>query len=190
MGSAGCLAGASYCRITPTGDVTPCPYLPTKAGNVRQRGFQKVWATSPALMQLRTPHRQLGGKCGQCTFSQGDDPLCVGCRARAFALAGDVMAADPWCRYQPSEAHGSHKEGWPAPLVAVQKPAEEAQVPWTKEALDRVQQVPFFIRGRVKQAAEAYVRQHSLSQVTPEVLAHLRQRAYGPPSSAGDPPAR
>ena len=49
QGSAGCLAGTSYCRITPTGDVTPCPYLPAVAGNVRRRNFQDIWAESQAL---------------------------------------------------------------------------------------------------------------------------------------------
>ena len=31
----GCLAGITYCRIFANGDVTPCPYLPVSAGNVR-----------------------------------------------------------------------------------------------------------------------------------------------------------
>ena len=46
MGSAGCLAGTSYCRVTPVGDVTPCPYLPTRAGNVREGSFQEIWAAA------------------------------------------------------------------------------------------------------------------------------------------------
>ncbi|MBI4297953.1 MAG: radical SAM protein [Chloroflexi bacterium] len=180
MGSAGCLAGTSYCRITPTGDVTPCPYLPTRVGNIRQGTFQDIWATSPLLTQFRAPQRQLGGKCGQCLFSQGDEPLCVGCRARAFSLAGDTLAADPWCLYQPdqpqtlaetvSPAHGGRPNS-----------AQQGPIVWTPEAHERLGRVPFFIRGRVRQSAEAYARQRGLTEVSEEVLEHLRQGAYGHP---------
>jgi MoaA/NifB/PqqE/SkfB family radical SAM enzyme len=31
-----CPAGKYYCRITPLGEVTPCPYMPVAAGNLRQ----------------------------------------------------------------------------------------------------------------------------------------------------------
>src|SRR5262249_54380070 len=37
-----CPAGKHYCRITPTGDVTPCPYMPVSAGNVRETGFAEL----------------------------------------------------------------------------------------------------------------------------------------------------
>ena len=37
----GCLAGLYYCRIYPNGDVTPCPYLPVKLGNVREKSIQR-----------------------------------------------------------------------------------------------------------------------------------------------------
>jgi MoaA/NifB/PqqE/SkfB family radical SAM enzyme len=33
-GHVGCLAGTHYCRITPEGEVTPCPYLPASVGNL------------------------------------------------------------------------------------------------------------------------------------------------------------
>ncbi|MBI4328798.1 MAG: radical SAM protein [Chloroflexi bacterium] len=171
MGSAGCLAGTSYCRITPSGQVTPCPYLPSVAGNVREASFHHIWDSSPMLTPFRLPQRQLGGKCGQCSFSQGDEPVCVGCRARAYAIAGDALAADPWCLYEPGQAaDASQQESSPQVPVTVT---------WPTEALERIGRVPFFIRGRVKQAAEAYARQHGLTQVTLEVLDHLRQRAYG-----------
>jgi len=179
MGSAGCLAGTSYCRIAPNGDVTACPYLPTVAGNVRSSSFQEIWRSSPVLSRFRRPQLQLGGKCGGCPLSQGDEPICVGCRARAYALVGDDIAADPWCLYEPNQERA----------VAVNVPAaanssSQAGVPWTEEAEERLRRVPFFIRGRVRQSAEAYVRQHGLLLVTPEVLILLRQRVYGDSSPA------
>ncbi|MFQ5860208.1 MAG: radical SAM protein [Dehalococcoidia bacterium] len=179
LGSTGCLAGTSYCRITPTGDVTPCPYLPTVAGNVRGTGFWEIWGASPVLTHFRKPRLQLEGKCGQCPFSQGEDPICVGCRARAFALKGDVLAEDPWCLYQPGHTEKVPGGNLASPAAAQTTALLNQQVIWTQEALERISRVPFFIRGRVKQSAEAYARKRGLSQVTPQVLDHLRARAYG-----------
>lgn len=176
--SAGCLAGTSYCRITPTGDVTPCPYLPVRVGNVRVDGFQRAWGSSEVLARLRSP--RLLGKCGQCSLSQGEEPICVGCRARALALTGNILAEDPWCLYEP------HSEPSAACAGAVQQPARQQEpgmerpVAWTGQAMERLGRVPLFIRGRVKQAAEAHARAQGLTEITPEVLAYLRSQA-GPP---------
>lgn len=184
LGSAGCLAGTTYCRITPTGDVTPCPYLPTPAGNVREAPFGQIWHSSLLLACLRNPQLQLEGKCGQCPHSRGDEPLCVGCRARSYALTGSLTAEDPWCLYQVEQkTHRSIGEAARTPGTKLAQEGEEP-ITWAEEALARLGHVPFFIRGRVKQSAEAYVRQHGLTEVTLEVLEHLRQRAYG-----GRPPA-
>jgi radical SAM protein with 4Fe4S-binding SPASM domain len=90
-----CPCGTQYCRITPDGKLTPCPYLPEVAGDLRTRSFAEIWRASPLFRQLR--EGTLGGKCGSCEYQQ----VCGGCRARAFAVTGDVMAADPSCSYEP-----------------------------------------------------------------------------------------
>ena len=113
----GCIAGISYCRIYANGDVTPCPYLPVSAGNVRTTPFSEIWNNSRIFAALRDPDL-LTGKCGECRFSA----ICGGCRARAYrgadavsprwcdglappdALNGDICAEDPWCPYEPEEA--------------------------------------------------------------------------------------
>jgi radical SAM protein with 4Fe4S-binding SPASM domain len=110
--SRGCIAGIIYCRILPDGFVTPCPYLPVKVGNIRQTPFANIWAKSEVLKALRD-FNNLKGKCGICGYRG----LCGGCRARAYGLtsycggadvekqvltnAGDFLAEDPWCTYQP-----------------------------------------------------------------------------------------
>jgi putative heme d1 biosynthesis radical SAM protein NirJ2 len=95
--SRGCLAGVSYCVVTPTGDVNPCPYLPLKVGNVREQPFWKIWEESDVFGTLRSG--RLGGKCGPCRYRD----ICAGCRARAyFYSGGDYMAEEPWCAYRPS----------------------------------------------------------------------------------------
>ncbi|MEE8362888.1 MAG: radical SAM protein [Dehalococcoidia bacterium] len=175
VSNAGCLAGTSYCRVTPVGEVTACPYLPDSAGNVRARSFTKIWESAPSLTRFRAQPLQLGGKCGACAFSQGPEPICVGCRARALALQDDAMAADPWCLHEPSTERDTQAAG----TADGRETGEPAAVPWTREAEDRLERIPFFIRGRVRRSAEAHVRQRGLARVTPEVLAYLRERVSG-----------
>lgn len=109
----GCLAGMHYCRIYPNGDVTPCPYLPIKLGNIREQSFKDIWFNSEVFKNLRDLNT-LKGKCGACEYKT----LCGGCRARAYGLSADFidycgdlhvpaeqqkdyLTEDPWCVYQP-----------------------------------------------------------------------------------------
>jgi radical SAM protein with 4Fe4S-binding SPASM domain len=112
----GCLAGITYCRIFANGDVTPCPYLPVSAGNVRTTPFSEIWNSAELFTTLRDMDN-LTGKCGRCTFKTS----CGGCRARAYrrddtvstlwcdGLAqpetqnGEICGEDPWCPYQPED---------------------------------------------------------------------------------------
>ncbi|NLU49134.1 MAG: putative heme d1 biosynthesis radical SAM protein NirJ2 [Syntrophomonadaceae bacterium] len=94
--SKGCLAGISYCIISPRGDVQPCAYLDMRLGNVREQAFDEIWRHNEILQQLRTMEYQ--GKCGVCDYRE----RCGGCRARAaYYRQGDFMAEDPWCLYRP-----------------------------------------------------------------------------------------
>ena len=113
----GCIAGTGYCRIFANGDVTPCPYLPVSAGNVRETTFGEIWKSAPLFRMLRDPD-QLSGKCGRCEYKT----VCGGCRARAYRGRGwtsprwcdgleqpgemsrEVCGEDPWCPYQPGES--------------------------------------------------------------------------------------
>ena len=109
----GCMAGLNYCRIYPNGDVTPCPYLPIKLGNIREKSFKEIWTNAELFKALRSTD-SLKGKCGVCEYKS----LCGGCRARAYGLSsdfidycgdlhepaevkGDCLTEDPWCVYQP-----------------------------------------------------------------------------------------
>lgn len=90
----GCLAGLSYCIISPRGVVQPCAYLNLEAGNVREQPFDEIWKSSPLFKHLRS--QEYGGKCGGCDYVAA----CGGCRARAYYYHhGDYLAADDWCRY-------------------------------------------------------------------------------------------
>jgi radical SAM protein with 4Fe4S-binding SPASM domain len=160
-----CPAGKYYCRITPEGDVTPCPYMPVAVGNVRSTAFDELWRTAPTFEALREP--RLGGRCGACEFSR----VCGGCRCRAYATHGDILAEDPACGYQPG-AHGGAVIELPATLtfgVPV-----DYQLTWEPAARERLQAIPSFARGMVVKAVEAYARGRGESVVTPALLADVR----------------
>jgi MoaA/NifB/PqqE/SkfB family radical SAM enzyme len=48
-----CPCGVQYCRITPEGKVTPCPYTPVVAGDARLEPFAQIWFESPVFLKLR-----------------------------------------------------------------------------------------------------------------------------------------
>ena len=159
----GCIAGTHYCRITPEGAVTACPYIPDEVGSIRHDSFRTVWADSPALRSLREP--ELRGSCGACEYRK----LCGGCRARPLALGGDLMDPDPWCVYQPRGG----------PVVQPLSDGAHCNVNWNTEAEQRLSRVPGFLRKMVKKRAEAYVAEMGLTCVMPEHLAELAAKRFG-----------
>jgi AdoMet-dependent heme synthase len=92
----GCLAGTGVCFISHQGEVYPCGYLPTIAGDLRKERFADVWNNAEVFQTLRDDDG-LKGKCGCCEFRH----VCMGCRARAYAATGDFMASEPFCVYEP-----------------------------------------------------------------------------------------
>mgnify|MGYP002355462412 CR=1 FL=1 len=93
----GCLAGLSICFVSHRGDVQPCGYLPRTAGNVTTTPIARIWADSDLFNTIRDESR-LTGRCGACEYKS----LCGGCRARALAAHGDMMASEPCCTYVPA----------------------------------------------------------------------------------------
>jgi putative heme d1 biosynthesis radical SAM protein NirJ2 len=99
--SRGCLAGISYCIISPRGDVQPCAYMDVRLGNVKEKAFDEIWQENTMLQELRSADYK--GKCGICDYKD----RCGGCRARAYYYSGgDYMAEDEWCLYRPKEREG------------------------------------------------------------------------------------
>jgi radical SAM protein with 4Fe4S-binding SPASM domain len=172
-----CPAGKYYCRITPEGDVTPCPYMPVSAGNLRRTGFADLWRGAPVFDDLREP--KLKGRCGACEFSK----VCGGCRCRAYATYGDYLAEDPACGYQPG-AHGGTLIDLPPTMTFGL--AVSYDLTWEDAARERLQAIPSFARGMVVKAVEAYARAQGRTVVTSELLADVRAkwggrfRAQGP----------
>ena len=90
--SRGCLAGLTYCIITPNGKVKPCAYMIEEAGDVREQPFDEIWHNSELFKTLRT--QDYKGLCGKCAYKA----MCGGCRARAsYYHDGDLLAEDSYC---------------------------------------------------------------------------------------------
>jgi radical SAM protein with 4Fe4S-binding SPASM domain len=158
-----CPCGIDYCRITPDGKVTPCPYMPTVAGDLRKQSFGDVWSGSALFAALR--RRELGGRCGRCEYRL----VCGGCRARALATSGDYLAEDPSCAYEPS---GGQPPVARRPVTYGSQPS--AALTWTPAARERMRRVPSFVRGVVMRRVEDFARARGLDTVSPELLRALR----------------
>lgn len=159
--TSGCIAGTGYFRITPEGDVTPCPYMPTVVGNLRKRPLREIWESSAVFQSLRSP--QYNGKCADCKYSE----VCGGCRAKALASSGDMMGEDPWCEYKPEADEKKDRS------------KNTGVITWEPGAEERLKKVPVFLRGMVKKGLERYAREKGLDSITPEIMEDMRSRVGG-----------
>ena len=179
-----CPCGIYYCRITPEGELTPCPYLPVSVGNLKDESFVKLWNESETFQNLRN-RDLLEGKCGACEFRE----VCGGCRARAYATTGNYLAEDASCEYQPGSppVYGrgdlapTNGEQYGTPLVQIEKKIAFAtetdyDLQWTSTAKKRLKRVPSFARGMVVKSVEKYAREHGHREVTPELMQAVKKR--------------
>lgn len=88
----GCTAGWLQVCINNVGDVHPCAYLNEKMGNVNNTSLiEVVYNWQEKLIQLI--ERDNLEKCNICSLKK----YCGGCRARALANKGSILAEDPLC---------------------------------------------------------------------------------------------
>jgi AdoMet-dependent heme synthase len=161
-----CPCGVQYCRITPEGKITPCPYTPAVAGDLMAQPFGTIWRESPVFQALR--EGTLGGKCGRCAYRE----VCGGCRARAYALESDLMAADPACAYEPD---GMEPAVPPRTDARYGAPPPAPGLPWTDGARARVARIPSFVRGVVVERVERFAREAGAEQVDEALMARVRR---------------
>ena len=190
-GAGGCPAGTHYMGIRPNGDITPCPYLPVFAGNLRSSSLGDLWTSSELFNDIRR-RTSLGGRCGECEMNGH----CGGCRARAYGMSGDLMAEDPLCTHTPGTFAGSpllalrrtDEVGPPSPLRGfgetppmIEYGGEStATIAWDEEAAARMKKIPAFVRGMVIRAVEESCRKGGLDRVTVEELERIRARMPTP----------
>lgn len=164
----GCIAATRYARITPNGNVTPCPFMENSVGSVREKPFSEIWSDAPVLQELRAP--KLEGRCGACEYQQ----LCGGCRARPLARDGNMMGEDYLCTYEPKGGA----------IISPIGPVGRA-MKWDTDAEVHIARVPGFVRRMVRRRAEDYVRSEGRFVVTKADLSLLAKRRFGengPPS--------
>ena len=194
-GAGGCPAGTHYMGIRPNGDVTPCPYLPVFAGNLRRASLADLWGSSDLFDGIRR-RSSLGGRCGACEMNGH----CGGCRARAYGMTGDLMAEDPLCTHTPGKFAGSPVlrlvntssqverasdgdggSGWVKPPdLITYGPDSPPTIAWDDEAAERMKKIPAFVRGMVVRAVEESCRKNGLDRVTVEELERIRARMPTP----------
>jgi radical SAM protein with 4Fe4S-binding SPASM domain len=205
-GAGGCPAGTHYMGIRPNGDVTPCPYLPVFAGNLRRAGLTDLWTSSELFASIRR-RSSLGGRCGACEMNGH----CGGCRARAYGMTGDLMAEDPLCTHTPGKfvgspllaLRGADGVGPPSPLRGFgpstssgpsRATSRDGETPplieyggessttigWDEAAAERMKKIPAFVRGMVVRAVEESCRKSGLDRVTVEELERIRARMPTP----------
>jgi radical SAM protein with 4Fe4S-binding SPASM domain len=182
-GAGGCPAGTHYMGIRPNGDVTPCPYLPVFAGSLRNASLADLWTSSALFTDIRR-RTSLSGRCGECEMNGH----CGGCRARAYGMAGDLMAEDPLCTHTPGTFTGSPLLLLRGPassltpgVTAIEYGAESPQtIEWEDAAAERMKKIPAFVRGMVVRAVEDSCRKNGIGRVTAEELEKIRARMPTP----------
>jgi len=157
----GCLAGTRYCRVTPEGDVTACPYMEEPVGNLRHDQFVDLWQDAPQFKALRSP--VLEGRCGACEYSK----LCGGCRARPLARDGNLMGEDFLCAYVPRGG---------ATIETL--PISQNGLRWTPEAETVLDRIPAFVRQFVRRRAEDHVRAQGGVIVTADVMGEMARARF------------
>ncbi|MHC4154587.1 MAG: radical SAM protein [Planctomycetota bacterium] len=97
-GATGCIGGREFGFISYRGDVQTCGFLNVSAGNLIENDydFKAIWQGADLLKQVRDVSAYKGD-CGVCEYVT----TCGGCRARAYSMTRDYLAADPICNYEP-----------------------------------------------------------------------------------------
>jgi AdoMet-dependent heme synthase len=165
--SGGCPAGTHYGRISPEGDLTPCPFIAESVGNLKNSSFKDLWDNAPLMNQLRD-RKKLEGKCGSCEFSS----MCSGCRARAFAETGNYMAEDNSCDYEPGKYGGKEITLKIEDTLGLEV---EYKAQWTEEATERLQRIPSFARGMVIKSVERFAEESGYKIINAEVVKKSRE---------------
>jgi AdoMet-dependent heme synthase len=124
-----------------------------------------VWNDSPVFAEIRGG--ALGGRCGRCEYRE----VCGGCRARAWAASGDLLAEDASCAYQPE----GQREPVAVGRAVTYGQAAELELAWSDEARQRVERIPSFVRGVVSKRVEDYARRNGHAEVTTDLLDAIRR---------------
>jgi AdoMet-dependent heme synthase len=91
--------GKGVMFVSHTGQVYPSGFMPILCGRFPRESIIDVYQQSELFRSLRNGDL-LKGKCGVCEYRH----ICGGSRARAYAVTGDPLGAEPDCVYFPAAA--------------------------------------------------------------------------------------
>lgn len=86
-----CNLGDEAMCLMPDGTVYPCRRLPISMGSLRVEDFSRILNRLKNFREKIT-NSLLKGKCRHCQISN-----CIGCRALAYAITGDIYSEDLQC---------------------------------------------------------------------------------------------
>jgi len=92
--------GKGVMFVSHVGEIYPAGFLPLCCGRVPRDNVVDVYQNHPTFRTLRDPD-QFKGICGVCEYRH----VCGGSRARAYAVTGDPLAAEPDCVYVPGSGN-------------------------------------------------------------------------------------
>ena len=87
--------GRGIMFVSHNGLIYPAGFLPLECGRFPQDSVVDVYQHHPTFKALQNPDNYKG-ICGRCEYRY----VCGGSRARAFAVTGDPLEAEPDCCYQ------------------------------------------------------------------------------------------
>jgi len=87
--------GRGIMFVSHNGAIYPAGFLPLECGRFPKDSVVEVYQHHPTFKALQNPDNY-GGICGRCEYRY----VCGGSRARAFAVSGDPLGAEPDCYYQ------------------------------------------------------------------------------------------
>jgi len=101
-----------WLEIQDDGKAYGCSPLGLMFGDVRRDSLEVIMARmrNSELVKRLADRSNIKGKCGVCEFN----PICGGCRARAYIYHGDMFAEDPCCPYKPKGKQSIKTEVSPA----------------------------------------------------------------------------
>ena len=93
----GVVDGKGVMFVSHTGGIYPSGFMPLRCGHFPEESIIDVYQKSEWMMKLRDSDL-LHGKCGVCEHRHS----CGGSRARAYAVTGDPLGAEPDCVHVPT----------------------------------------------------------------------------------------
>lgn len=92
-----CSAGRISCSITPYGDVYPCTFFNSPAGNLFENSFKEIWNMSHLFKIIRNVNEKCFTRCYECN----NKDFCHICMANNLNETGSLVEpSNDYCEYR------------------------------------------------------------------------------------------